>query len=299
MENKIYIGKDRVGNDSWINIDGTRICNYEDCFNQVKKKGYYPKHYNIMRNQLKRKCSFCGIEEGESQIKWNMATQNYYCKKHYLQLFSIGSPTKVCKYDKNEFIIYDNHAEIILYNNRGEECARTIIDTDDVEKCKNYRWGYDGRYAISGYKENEIIYLHKYVMNVFDERMVDHIDKKPLDNRKSNLRIATAQQNSINRSIQSNNTSGVTGVTWDKERGKWKSFLKLNGKSKQLGRFDDFDKAVEIRLKAEMKYFKEYSPNYNHKNKTIELKYISKNDNKHKQMIIDEDGKLTIYKEIN
>ena len=42
------------------------------------------------------------------------------------------------------------------------------------------------------------------------------------------------------------NTSGVTGVTWDKSIGKWLAQIRLDGKTKHLGYFDDLEEAAEV-----------------------------------------------------
>lgn len=42
-------------------------------------------------------------------------------------------------YDKNEYILYSTYAEILLYNTKGEEVARTKVDLDKVEDLKNYK----------------------------------------------------------------------------------------------------------------------------------------------------------------
>lgn len=46
----------------------------------------------------------------------------------------------------------------------------------------------------------------------------DHINRNELDNRKENLREASPQQNVFNSSIAKNNTSGITGVHYDKKK---------------------------------------------------------------------------------
>ena len=158
----------------------------------------------------------------------------------------------------NEIIIYDNYAEIILYDHYGEERERTQIDIDDIKKIKKYKWylGYDG-YCRSGDKP---IYLHRIIMNCPNNKDIDHIDGKPLNNRKYNLREATNSQNMMNRKLQSNNTSGVTGVIWDKHKEKWRAQIKINNKNICLGRFINFDEAVQVRKDAEKEYFGEFTP---------------------------------------
>ena len=87
-------------------------------------------------------------------------------------------------------------------------------------------------------------------MNPKDDEMVDHANRNPLDNRKENLRICLNLDNSKNKRKLDSNTSGITGVTWYKARNKWVVHIMLNYKSKFLGYFIDFDKAVEVRLKT-------------------------------------------------
>ena len=59
-----------------------------------------------------------------------------------------------------------------------------------------------------------------------------------------------------NKTINSNNTSGFRGVSWDKSRKKWRAYIKLKYKTRFLGRFNTFEEAVEARLAAEEKYYK-------------------------------------------
>lgn len=50
------------------------------------------------------------------------------------------------------------------------------------------------------------------------------------------------------------NKSGVVGVSYSEGRGKWCSSIRVSGCDVYLGRFDDFNEAVEARRKAEEKY---------------------------------------------
>lgn len=53
-----------------------------------------------------------------------------------------------------------------------------------------------------------------------------------------------------------NNTSGVKGVTWDKNSRKWYAYISVHRKRISLGRFKDFEEAVKARKAAEDEYFR-------------------------------------------
>jgi hypothetical protein len=89
---------------------------------------------------------------------------------------------------------------------------------------------------------------------------IDHIDKNPRNNQKENLRICTHKENCKNGKISTNNTSGFTGVTFDKSRNKYQAQLSIEGKMILLGRFDDLESAICARLKGERFYFGDFAP---------------------------------------
>ena len=82
---------------------------------------------------------------------------------------------------------------------------------------------------------------------------VDHIDGNRSNNRLENLRVVTRSGNNQNRGVQFNNTSGVTGVCFDKSRGKWSAKIQINGKAKHLGRFPTIDDAAAAYADAKEK----------------------------------------------
>ena len=73
-----------------------------------------------------------------------------------------------------------------------------------------------------------------------------------------NLRLVNRTQNNMNTGLRSNNTSGHTGVAWDKSKRKWVAKIQIGGKAKFLGRYTDVEKAIKARIEAEEKYFGEY-----------------------------------------
>lgn len=83
---------------------------------------------------------------------------------------------------------------------------------------------------------------------------IDHVNHNPLDNRIGNLRVVDDAENAKNKKLNKTNTSGVTGVHWDKSRGKWAAAINANGKKCLIGRFETFDDAVVARAAAAAKF---------------------------------------------
>lgn len=100
-------------------------------------------------------------------------------------------------------------------------------------------------------------------MNAQKGDIVDHIkhpvgNEHKIDNRKSNLRISTNQQNCFNQGIRKNNSSGITGVSWLEKNQKWRASITVNYKTIYLGMFLSKEEAAQARKEAEEKYFKEF-----------------------------------------
>ena len=124
--------------------------------------------------------------------------------------------------DPNEFIIEGDICRIILYDKRGNKNGETIIDAEDVERCRPYKWGkHNGRVLCS--RLGNAGRLPNFLMDFTSSHtiLIDHKDQDPLNNRKKNFRICSKSENTVNRGIQKNNISGYRGVNWDKQNKKW------------------------------------------------------------------------------
>lgn len=84
--------------------------------------------------------------------------------------------------------------------------------------------------------------------------LIDHLDRVRTNNHIGNLRLGGQDLNQKNRSKQFNNSSGITGISWDKERSKWNAKIQVGGKTINLGRFTDLDEAARVRYQAEKDY---------------------------------------------
>lgn len=66
--------------------------------------------------------------------------------------------------------------------------------------------------------------------------VVNHKNLDKLDNRLENLEIVTQRENANHKHIKS--TSEYTGVSWAKDRNKWRAVIKIGNKNNHLGSFD-------------------------------------------------------------
>lgn len=239
---------------------------------------YYCEEHNIKYNPENDnlKCFVCGDNTDVQRFKGVP-----YCKRHYLQMYRHGKILESTIYDRNEIIINDDYAIIKIKDKNQNPKDEAIIDVEDVEKIKDYKWYTSYGYCVTkGVESGSGIDIANVIFDDYDSRF-DHINHNRLDNRKINLRPVTAHQNAMNMGKKNTNTSGVTGIRQEDhcKTIKWTATITHNYESKWLGSFESFDDAVKARLKEEIKLFGEYSPNYNPESKTIQLDYFSRTDN--------------------
>ena len=120
-----------------------------------------------------------------------------------------------------------------MYNRENNETARSIIDLDDVEKCKKYKWGLSNGYVASRWckaqKKAVATILHRYIMECPIGKEVDHKNGNKLDNRKSNLRICGRGENQRNMRA-TGKTSIYKGVHWYEKAKAWRVKLTHDGR---------------------------------------------------------------------
>jgi HNH endonuclease len=139
---------------------------------------------------------------------------------------------------------------IELFDQNGKKVAETEVDEDRYYDLKHYGWHLDDGY-VRGNVDEKPVRLSRYVMNYYGEYLIDHINNDPLDNRVSNLRIATPRQNAMNTKI-----SGFTGV-YERKNGKHSARIVVKGRCINLGTFETKADAIKARIEATKKYFGE------------------------------------------
>ncbi|MBZ9600716.1 hypothetical protein [Phyllobacterium chamaecytisi] len=118
-----------------------------------------------------------------------------------------------------------------------------VVDADDFHLVEGYIWQASYRSGLiyaSRREGSQTIYMHRVILGITDERLVDHADKNGLNNRRYNLREATRPQNIANSGPHKTNASGFKGVSFDKERRLWKAQIN----AKLIGRFASPEEAA-------------------------------------------------------
>jgi len=109
-------------------------------------------------------------------------------------------------------------------------------------------------------------FVHRIIFTMhtgLNPEIVDHIDRNPSNNVIENLRAATRQQNNSNSGLRKDNTSGIKGVTWHKN--KWNVRVSVNNKRIHLGCFEDLELAELVADMGREKYHLSFACNGNSK----------------------------------
>lgn len=107
-----------------------------------------------------------------------------------------------------------------------------LVDDEDYEIVNRIKWSACRKGALfTFYARGTAIIngiritmnMHRFILwsGDIENKIIDHIDGNGLNNQRSNLRICTPTQNSINRPACRNSTSKYKGVSWDKTHNKW------------------------------------------------------------------------------
>ena len=168
-------------------------------------------------------------------------------QKKYSEFLANLNPCQ-CEYDKNA----------VQINVRGK---KILLDREDLERVLAVGlWHISSKtYYVRHIRLNrKVISLHRFLLNAPETMTVDHISGDTLDNRKVNLRICTKQNNSCNRKLYINNTSGYKGVCYRKDIGKWRASIDFNNKRIRLGYFNTPEEAHTAYCEASKKYHGEF-----------------------------------------
>ena len=122
-----------------------------------------------------------------------------------------------------------------------------LIDKEDYPLVSKYGWMLHSGGYIYGYipSTKKLVYLHRFLKDAPKGKMVDHINRNKLDNRKSNLRLVTRSQNMYNSIGKKKRRSKYKGVYFSENRKKWIAQINVSkNKMKYLGGYTAQEEAA-------------------------------------------------------
>ena len=163
---------------------------------------------------------------------------------------------------ENQYIIDKENNIAIGLTGMG---VKFVVDLEDLEKIRQYKWQntQDGYIQAHDFdKKRTTIRLNRLIMNVHKKdwlnTQVDHINHDPRDNRKCNLRVATASENGRNKNSK--------GFNFHKATGRWNARITKDGERINLGLYDTEEEA----LNAVNKFRQELNDDFSYQ-KSMEL----------------------------
>lgn len=138
---------------------------------------------------------------------------------------------------------------------------RFVVDEVDLAIVEKKSWHITAQGYVATDGNGKSTKLHNLILNPKVTELIDHINRNKLDNRRSNLRKCTKQQNCFNQGLRCTNTSGFKGVVFDKRRNAYYSRITHNGKTYHLGTFraDDIVLAAKAYNQKAIELFGEYA----------------------------------------
>lgn len=138
-----------------------------------------------------------------------------------------------------------------------------IVDQEDLPLLSSIKWRIptNGR-PICSIRENgkkKTVLMHQIINKTPEGLFTDHINGNFKDNRKSNLRTVTPQQNQWNRKCGALSLTGIKGVGWCKQTKKWRVSIFADKKRMTLGRFDCIGQAIKKYNDFAEKYHGQFS----------------------------------------
>ena len=144
-----------------------------------------------------------------------------------------------------------------------------IVDVGDLALVAHLTWSASRRsdgvgfYAVhSGERYGRNLGpMHRIIVRLDrdDPRQVDHIDGDGLNNRRTNLRVATASQNAANRKKPAIGSNPYKGVSWRERSQVWYACIRHEGRSYHLGQFHTAEDAARAYDKAALELSGEFA----------------------------------------
>lgn len=158
-------------------------------------------------------------------------------------------------------------------NSLTQHKLKTLLSYDkDTGQFTNLKTGNVVGWHHSGYLRTYVLgkkyYLHRlvwlYVFGRFPDHEIDHINNDRSDNRFTNLREATREQNLRNKPVRCDNQTGLKGVEFIKKLNKYRAVISFRGVRRRLGTFATAEQASEAYKQEALKLHKEFYYEWTH-----------------------------------
>jgi hypothetical protein len=142
-----------------------------------------------------------------------------------------------------------------------------LVDDEDFNDLNQYKWfshkegntSYVWRHDKKGFRQYGKVKMHRQILNSKITESIDHINGNGLDNRRSNIRLCTAQQNQMNRKKHHNYSSSFKGVSYHAKNKKWRATINIDGKQISAGCYATEEEAAIAYNKKSFELFGEFA----------------------------------------
>lgn len=210
------------------------------------QKDYAKDHLGL---DTKESCYYCG---SNTNVQKNNSYGHYVCSKCNHQIERYGEPFKTTP----KYTLLEDGVQITYFGDCRQEHT-TLISYSSLPVVFGKKLSCSGGYHTIRIDDNTSIGLHRFVMGeVPSDLVVDHVKGDINDNRLSKLRVCTRKENSRNTTC----SNSIIGVSYRKDRNKWRAYINNDYKQIYLGEYKTKDEAVKARLIAEKTMFKDFAP---------------------------------------
>lgn len=128
------------------------------------------------------------------------------------------------------------------------------VSNCDYKKVKDIIWTNSRGYL----RNSDFGILHRFILDVPNGMVVDHINRDKSDNRRENLRVCTQAEN-VRNSKRTSGLSKYKGVQLNKKYNKWTATINFLGVKKQIGTYIDEIEAAKAYDKKALELFGEFA----------------------------------------
>lgn len=137
--------------------------------------------------------------------------------------------------------------KLLDVSTKTHPAAFAMVSDEDFDRVSKWKWSaFKGRNVFYAARRSagKMIRLHQEIMGDVGGKDIDHVDGNGLNNTRENLRACTHQENMWNVRKRRPGDSRYKGVSWSKPSLAWVTYIRVDGKRRNLGYFDSEEAAA-------------------------------------------------------